>query len=161
MILDAMEAMTTKEPTGIAELALKFYEEIKGPMENRILVLKSIGIHQKDLNAAAAYLVTAADPIPCPTLQDLEDWTGVKSQTPVMDILSELQVASLENQICTERMAVILTAILKKVVKMDKAASDPPMEVNETTVSVDPSREEEQQESSLRMVTGVSAHSKE
>ena len=91
-----MNAMTTKEPTGIAELALKFYEEVKGPMENRILVLKAIGIHQKDLNAAAAYLVTAADPIPCPTLQDLEDWTGVKSQTAAMDILSELQVTPRE-----------------------------------------------------------------
>ena len=160
MILNAMEAMTTKEPTEIAELALKFYEEIKGPMENRILVLKSIGIHQKDLNAAASYLVTAADPIPCPTLQDLEDWTGVKSQTSAMDILSELQVTSLENQIRTERMAVILTAILKKVIKLDKAASGPPTEASDTTESVVPSREGEQQESSLEMVTGDNSYSK-
>ena len=160
MILNAMEAMTTKEPTEIAELALKFYEEIKGPMKNRVLVLKSIGIHQKDLNAAAAYLVTAVDPIPCPTSQDLEVWTGVKSQTSAMDILSELQVTSLENEIRTERMAVILTAILKKVIKLDKAASGPPTEGSDTTESVVPSREGEQQESSLKMVTGDNSYSK-
>ena len=80
-ILDAMTAMTGKEPTGIAELAVKFYDEVKGPLENRILVLKALGIHMKDLNAAAAYLVTASDPLPCPTNQDFEDWTGIKSQT--------------------------------------------------------------------------------
>ena len=160
-IIDAMEAMSTKETLEIAELALKFYDEVKGPLENRVLVMKSIGLHPKDMNAAAAYLETSADPIPYPTPQDLEDWTGVNSQTPVMDILSELQVASLENQIRTERMAVILTAILKKVIKLDKAASGPPTEASQTTKSVVPSREEEQQESSSRMVTGDTSYSKE
>ena len=114
----------------------------------------------KDLNVAAAHLVTASDPIPCPTLQDLEDWTGVKSQTAAMDILSELQITSLENQIRTERMAVMLTAILKKVVKMDQAAKDPPTEASVTTESVVPSREGEQQENSTEMATGDNSYSK-
>ena len=156
-----MEAMSTKETMEIAELALKIYDEVKGPLENRVLVMKSIGLHPKDMNAAAAYLETSADPIPYPTPQDLEDWTGVNSQTPVMDILSELQVASLENQICTERMSVILTAILKKVIKLDKAASGPPTEASETTETVVPLREEEQQERSSRMEAGDTSNSKE
>ena len=84
----------------------------------------------------------------------------MKSQTSAMDILSELQVTSLENQIRTERMAVILTAILKKVIKLDKAASGPPTEASDTTESVVPSREGEQQESSLEMVTGDNSYSK-
>ena len=74
-ILDAMEAMSAKEILEIAELALTFYDEVKGPLENRILVMKSIGLHPKDLTAAAAYLETSADPIPYPSLQDLDDWT--------------------------------------------------------------------------------------
>ena len=145
-IFDAMNAMTTKEPTGIAELALKFYEEVKGPLENRILVLKALGIHMKDLNSAAAHLVTASDPVPCPTIQDLEDWTGVKSQSAQMEILSELHGTSLENQIRIEKMAVMMTAILKKMVKLEQAATDPPREASVTTEPIVPSREREQQE---------------
>ena len=152
-ILDAMNGMTTKEPTGIAELAMKFYEEVKGPLENRILVLKALGIHMKDLNAAAAHLVTTSDPVPCPTIQDLEDWTGVKSQSAQMEILSELHGTSLENQIRIEKMAVMMTAILKKVVKLEQAATDPPMEASVTTEPIVPSREREQQEDSTEMAT--------
>ena len=50
---------------------------------------------------------------------------------------------------------------LKKVIKLEKAASGPPTEASETTESVVPSREEEQQKSSLRMVTGDNSYSKE
>ena len=158
-ILDAMEAMSATDILEIAELALTFYDEVKGPLENRILVMKSIGLHPKDLKAAAAYLETSADPIPYPSQQDLDDWTGANPQ--VMDILNELQTASLRNQIRTERMAVILTAILKKVIKLDKAAGGPPMEASETTETVVPLLEPEQQEGSSRMEAGDTSNSKE
>ena len=58
-----MNAMSAKEPTGIAEIALQFYDDIKGPLENRITVLKALGVHMKDLSSAAAHLVTASEPI--------------------------------------------------------------------------------------------------
>ena len=70
-IFDSMNAMSAKEPTGIAEIALQFYDDIKGPLENRITVLKALGVHMRDLFSAAAYLVTASDPIPLPTIRDL------------------------------------------------------------------------------------------
>ena len=123
------------------------------------MVMKSIGLHPKDLKAAAAYLETSADPIPYPSQQDLDDWTGANPQ--VMDILNELQTASLRNQIRTERMAVILTAILKKVIKLDKAAGGPPMEASETTETVVPLLEPEQKEGSSRMEAGDTSNSKE
>ena len=42
-IFDSMNAMSAKEPTRIAEIALQFYDDIKGPLENRITVLMALG----------------------------------------------------------------------------------------------------------------------
>ena len=151
-ITDAMEAMSAKEILEIAELALAFYEEVKGPLENRTLVMKSIGLHPKDLMAAAAYLETSANPIPYPSDQDLEDWTGANPQ--ILDILKELQTAALGNQIRTERMSVVMTAILKRVVKLEKAEDGLPKEVSGTTETVVPLLEPEQQEESQRVCRG-------
>ena len=151
-----MNNMTTKEPTGIAEIALQFYEEVKGPLENRIMVLKALGIHMKDLNSAAAHLVTASDPVPCPTIQDLEDWTGVKSQSAQMELLSDLHGTALESQIRIEKMSVMMTAMLKKMVKLEQAAMNPPMEASVTPEPTVPSREREQQENP----TGDTSYSK-
>ena len=70
---DAMIAMSAQEIHDIAEVALSSFEEVKGPLEIRTAVMKSIGIHPKDLVGAAVYLETACDPIPYPSDQDLED----------------------------------------------------------------------------------------
>ena len=114
------------------------------------MVLKALGIHMKDLNSAAAHLVTASDPVPCPTIQDLEDWTGVKSQSAQMELLSDLHGTALESQIRIEKMSVMMTAMLKQ------AAMNPPMEASVTPEPTVPSREREQQENP----TGDTSYSK-
>ena len=95
----------------------------QGPLEIRTMVMKSIGLHPKDFTAAAAYLVTAADPIPYPSDQELEDWTGWNPQ--ILDILNDLHKESLENHMRTEKMAVMMSAILKRLVKLDNCSSPP------------------------------------
>ena len=156
-IFDSMDAMTTKEPTGIAEIALQFYDDIKGPLENRITVLKALGVHMKDLTSAAAHLVTASDPIPCPTIRDLEDWTGVKSQSAQMELLRDVQGTVVECQIHMEKMAVMMTAMLKKMNRMEQAAMNPPMKASVTPEPTVPALEREQPENP----TGGTSYSQE
>ena len=135
-ITGAMAAMSDKEILKVAELAITFYEEVKGPLEIRTMVMKSIGLHPKDFTAAAAYLVTAADPIPYPSDQELEDWTGWNPQ--ILDILNDLHKESLENHMRTEKMAVMMSAILKRLVKLDKAGDVQPPEASVLTGTVVP-----------------------
>ena len=63
-----------------------------------------------------------------------------------MDILKELQTEAMGNRIRTERMAVVMTAILKRVVKLEKTEDGPPKEVSGTTETIVPLLELEQQE---------------
>ena len=114
-----MASMSSQEKHDVAEVALSSFEEVKGPLEVRTAVMKSIGIHPKDLVGAAAYLETAADPIPFPSDQDLEDWVGWNPA--IMDILRELKFEADETRIRTERMAVCMTAILRKVKNLEEA----------------------------------------
>ena len=81
--------------------------------------MKSIGIHPKDLVGAAAFLETASDPIPYPSDQDLEDWFGWNPA--IMDILRELKFEADDARVRTERMAVALTAVLRKVKNLEDA----------------------------------------
>ena len=111
--------MSAQEIHDVAEVALVSFEEVKGPLEIRTAVMKSIGIHPKYLVGAAAYLETASDPIPYPSDQDLEDWAGWNPS--IMDILDELKSEADETRIRTERMAVGITAILKKVKNLEEA----------------------------------------
>ena len=71
-------------------------------------MMKSIGLHLKDLAAATVFLETATDPIPCPSTQDLEDWIGWES-------LRELKEDSLQDRIIIERMGVAMAALMKMV----------------------------------------------
>ena len=86
-VTDAMVAMSAQEIHDVAEVALASFEEVKGPLEIRTAVMKSIGIHPKDLVGAAVYLETASDPIPYPSDQDLKDWVGWNPD--IMEILRE------------------------------------------------------------------------
>ena len=140
-IFDSMNAMSAKEPTGIAEIALQFYDDIKGPLENRITVLKALGVHMKDLSSAAAHLVTASDPIPWPTIRDLENWTGIRSQAAQMELLSDVQGTVVTNQINMEKMAVIMRAMLKKIHRMEEVATNPPTKASAAPEQTVPARE--------------------
>ena len=71
-----MTALSFKEVLRIAESAMSNFEEVKGSPELRVSIMKAIGLHPKDVAATTVYLVTAKDPISCPTTQDLEDWIG-------------------------------------------------------------------------------------
>ena len=73
----------------------------------------------QDLVGAAAYLETAADPIPYPSGQDLEDWVGWNPA--IMDILRELKFEADKTRVRTERRAVCMTAILRKVKGLEEA----------------------------------------
>ena len=118
-VTDAMAAMSAQEIHDVAEVALTSFEEVKGPLEIRTAVMKSIGIHPKDLVGAAAYLETASDPIPYPSDQDLEDWVGWNPA--IMDILRELKFEANETRVRTERMAVIMTAVMRKLKGLEDA----------------------------------------
>ena len=78
-----------------------------------------------------------------------------------MDILKELQTEAMGNRIRTERMAVVMTAILKRVVKLEKAEDGPPKEVSETMETIVPLLEPEQQEESSRIEAGDNSNRKE
>ena len=73
-IPNAMVALSAQEIHDIAEVALTEFESDKGPIEIRTVVMRSVGIHLKELIGAAAYLNNASDPIPYPSERELEDW---------------------------------------------------------------------------------------
>ena len=81
--------------------------------------MKSIGIHPKDLAGATAYLETAFEPIPYSSDQDLEDWVGWNPA--IMDILRELKFEADETRVHTERTAVIMTAMMRKLKGLEDA----------------------------------------
>ena len=108
-----MIAMSTKEVLGIAEVVMSDFEEVKGPLELRVTIMKSIGLHPKDLAAATVFLETAANPIPCPQQKDLKDWIGWDPD--VRESLRELKEDSLQDRIIIERMGVTMAALMKMV----------------------------------------------
>ena len=118
-IANAMEAMSAQEIHDVAETALSDFEEVKGPAEIRTAVMKSVGIHLKDMLGATAYLESAANPIPYPSDQELEDWVGWNPA--LMYTLRELKSEADAAKVRTERMAVILTSVLKKLKGLEAA----------------------------------------
>ena len=95
-------------------------------MENRITVLKALGVHLRDLTSAAAHLVTASDPIPLPTILDLGNWAGISSNEAQTELLGDIQACVVTNQINIEKMAVIMRALLKKMHQADSLQLCPP-----------------------------------
>ena len=114
-----MIALSSKEVLGISETALSHFQEVKGPLELRVVIMKSIGLHPKDLAAVTVFLETAADPVPCPSTQDLEDWIGWDPD--VRESLRELKEDSLQDRIIIERMGVTMAALMKMVKSLTDA----------------------------------------
>ena len=138
-IFDSMHAMSASEPTTLAETVLQHYDDLKGPLENRITVLKALGIHLRDLTSAAAYLETSSDPIPWPSILELENWAGITSIGLQTELLDDIQSSVTANQTEIEKMFVMLRALLKTMQQGDApqtaAAPEPtvPAGNNETT----------------------------
>ena len=78
-----------------------------------------------------------------------------------MDILNDLQKESLENHVRTEKMAVMMSAILRRMIKLDKAADVQPPEVSVSTGTVVPLLDPEQQQGSPRVEAEDNSNHKE
>ena len=72
----------------------------------------------RDLTAATAYLETAPETIPWPTLAELDSWTGMTNTRLDMELLDDIQSSVIKNQITR-----VLSCHLRK-------NSSPPMRVN-------------------------------
>ena len=122
-ILETMEKLAEQEFHDVAETTLSDFEKLKGPVEIRTAVLKSIGIHMKHMIGATAHLEGAKLSIRHPTEQDLENWVGWNSS--LMDTLREIELSQREDatksETTLERMGVILTAILRKLKNLEEA----------------------------------------
>ena len=67
----------------------------------------------RDLTAATAYLETAHETIPWPTIRELENWAGVSSVEHAL--MDDLQTSVTNNQIELEKMSVLMRALVKKM----------------------------------------------
>ena len=123
-IFSSLHAMQDHDPTTLAETVRQNLEELKGPLENRTTVLKALGIHMRDLTAAAAYLETASDPIPWPTPSELENWAGITSMERQTELIDDIQSSVTTNQIELEKMSVLMRALLKKMQQGDATPID-------------------------------------
>ena len=82
------------------------------PLEYRIAVLNSLGIHLRDPTSAAAYLETSSDTIPWPTPSELEDWTRITS-------IDDIQSRVMKNQSEIRKMSEILRGLLETMQQGD------------------------------------------
>ena len=74
----------------------------------------------RDLTAATAYLETAGETIPWPSLEDLNNWAGLNNYNPaLMDDLqigvNDLQISVNNNQAELEKLIVLMRAVVKKL----------------------------------------------
>ena len=67
----------------------------------------------RDLTAATAYLETAGETIPWPSLEDLNNWAGLNNYNPAL--MDDLQIGVNNNQVELEKMAVLMRAVVKKL----------------------------------------------
>ena len=70
--------------------------------------------------------MTASDPIPLPTILDLENWAGITNTEAQTELLGDIQSGVITNQINIEKMAVIMRALLKKMHQADTLQLCPP-----------------------------------
>ena len=112
-----MERLSDQEFHDVAEMALSDFKKLKEPVEVKSAVLKSVGIHIKDMLGATAHLEGADLSIKYPCEQDLENWVGWNPA--LMDTLREIELSQREDandsRIGLEKMEVMLTAILKNL----------------------------------------------
>ena len=76
-IPDVLKKLQEQEYHDMAEVVMANFEQLKGPMEIRAQILKSWGLHVKDLLGSTAHL-TSVNYISLryPDKQDLENWIG-------------------------------------------------------------------------------------
>ena len=112
-----MGKLQDQEYQDVAETALSYLDKLKCPVEVRAAVLKSVGIHIKDLIGATSHLGDATIPIRHPSEKDLEDWLGWNPA--LMETLKELDCSWKEDinesHICLDKIDVMLTQILQKL----------------------------------------------
>ena len=112
-----MGKLQDQEYQDVAETALSYLDKLKCPVEVRAAVLKSVGIHIKDLIGATSHLGDATIPIRHPSKKDLEDWLGWNPA--LMETLKELDCSWKEDinesHICLDKIDVMLTQILQKL----------------------------------------------
>ena len=123
-IFSSLHAMQDQDPITLSETVRQNLEELKGPLEHRTTVLKALGIHMRDLTAAAAYLETAPDTIPWPTPSELENWAGMTSMERQTELIDDIQSSVTTNQIELEKMSVLMRALLKKMQQGDATPID-------------------------------------
>ena len=115
----AMAALSAQEIHDIAEVALTEFESVKGPIEIRTVVMRSVGIHLKELIGSAAYLNNTSDPFPYPSEQELEDWVGWNPA--LMSTLREIKDEAEDANASLEKMGVVLVAIMRKLKGLEAA----------------------------------------
>ena len=116
----AFHAVQDEDPLGLAEVVRLNLKELSGPLEHRTTVLKSLGVHMRDLIAATVYLETAGSTINWPSLDDLNNWAGLSNYNPaLMDDLqtgvSDLQYTTNQNQAELEKLMVLMRAVVKQM----------------------------------------------
>ena len=116
----AFHAVQDEDPLGLAEVVRLNLKELSGPLEHRTTVLKSLGVHMRDLIAATVYLETAGSTINWPSLDDLNNWAGLSNYNPaLMDDLqtgvSDLQYTTNQNQAELEKLMLLMRAVVKKM----------------------------------------------
>ena len=99
--------------------------KLKGPVEIRAAVLKSTGIHIKDLLGSASHLANASLPIRHPCKEDLESWVGWNPA--LIETLKEMVILGKEDkdksQQRLDRIDDTLTKILQKLRLLEVAES--------------------------------------
>ena len=57
------------------------FEKYKCPTEIKSSILKSIGLHLKDMKGSTAYLANTVPPVRKPSVEDLKSYAGLPSQS--------------------------------------------------------------------------------
>ena len=109
----AFHAVQDQDPLELAEVVRLNLKELSGPLEHRTTVLKALGIHMRDLTAATAYLETAGETIPWPSLEDLNNWAGLNNYNPAL--MDDLQIGVNNNQVELEKLIVLMRTVVKKL----------------------------------------------
>ena len=75
-IQDVLKKLQEQEYQDVAEVAMTKFEQLKGPMEIRAIILKSCGLHLKDLMGSTPHLTSVQLLIQHSHEEELEDWIG-------------------------------------------------------------------------------------
>ena len=124
-IRETMEKLQEQEYQDVAETALADFDKLIGPVEIRAAVLKSTGLHIKDLLGSASHVSNASLPIRHPCEVDLESWVGWNPA--LIETLKEMAILGKEDkdesQQRLDRIDETLTKILQKLRRLEVSES--------------------------------------